>query len=104
MVLFGHRSHRRLQHAVDPRGTFKQIAGLAIGFTIGLLHLSVWLAIVLIGVQAFLFAHEVPRTFVNMILPVGAALVALSAALAAYVMVKFYGVIFLGAAQWRDAS
>jgi formate hydrogenlyase subunit 3/multisubunit Na+/H+ antiporter MnhD subunit len=46
--------------------------------------------------QAFLFAHEVPRTFINMILPLGAALVALSAALAAYVMVKFYGVIFLG--------
>ena len=46
--------------------------------------------------QAFLFAHEVPKTFVNMILPVGAALVALSAALAAYVMVKFFGVIFLG--------
>ncbi len=46
--------------------------------------------------QAFLFAHQVPRTFVNMIVPVGAALVALSAALAAYVMVKFFGVIFLG--------
>lgn len=46
--------------------------------------------------QGFLFAHEVPRTFVNMILPVGAALVALSAALSAYVMVKFFGVIFLG--------
>ncbi|MBS0417792.1 MAG: hydrogenase 4 subunit B [Proteobacteria bacterium] len=46
--------------------------------------------------QAFLFAHEVPRTFVNMILPLGAALVALAAALAAYVMVKFFGVIFLG--------
>ena len=46
--------------------------------------------------QAFLFAHEVPRTFVNMMLPLGAALVALSAALAAYVMVKFFGVIFLG--------
>jgi formate hydrogenlyase subunit 3/multisubunit Na+/H+ antiporter MnhD subunit len=46
--------------------------------------------------QAFLFAHEVPRTFINMILPLGAAVVALAAALAAYVMVKFYGVIFLG--------
>jgi hydrogenase-4 component B len=46
--------------------------------------------------QAFLFAHEVPRTFINMMLPLGAALVALSAALAAYVMVKFFGVIFLG--------
>ena len=30
---------------------------LAIGFTIGLLHLSLWLAIVLIGAQAFLFAQ-----------------------------------------------
>jgi NADH:ubiquinone oxidoreductase subunit 5 (subunit L)/multisubunit Na+/H+ antiporter MnhA subunit len=46
--------------------------------------------------QAFLFAHEVPKSFVSMMLPLGAALVALSAALAAYVMVKFFGVIFLG--------
>jgi putative Mn2+ efflux pump MntP len=30
---------------------------LAIGFTIGLLHLSLWLAVVLIGIQAFLFAQ-----------------------------------------------
>ena len=30
---------------------------LAIGFTIGLLHLLLWLAIVLIGAQAFLFAQ-----------------------------------------------
>ncbi len=30
---------------------------LAIGFTIGLLHLSIWLAVVLIGAQAFLFAQ-----------------------------------------------
>jgi formate hydrogenlyase subunit 3/multisubunit Na+/H+ antiporter MnhD subunit len=46
--------------------------------------------------QAFLFAHQVPHTFVNMLLPMGAALVVLAASLAAYVMVKFYGVIFLG--------
>jgi formate hydrogenlyase subunit 3/multisubunit Na+/H+ antiporter MnhD subunit len=46
--------------------------------------------------QAFLFAHEVPHTFINMLLPLGAAVVALAAALAAYVMVKFFGVIFLG--------
>jgi hypothetical protein len=52
--------------------------------------------------QAFLFAQEVPRTFVNMLLPLGAAVVALAAALAAYVMVKFFGVIFLG--QPREAS
>ena len=46
--------------------------------------------------QAFLSAHEVPRTFVNMLLPLGAAVIALAAALAAYVMVKFFGVVFLG--------
>ncbi|HET7131949.1 MAG TPA: hydrogenase 4 subunit B, partial [Gammaproteobacteria bacterium] len=47
--------------------------------------------------QSFLFADEIPHPFVNMLLPLGAAVVALAAALAAYVMVKFYGVIFLGA-------
>jgi hydrogenase-4 component B len=52
--------------------------------------------------QAFLFTHEVPRSFINMMLPLGAALVALCAALAAYVMVKFFGVIFLG--QPREPS
>ncbi|MGH8171389.1 MAG: hydrogenase 4 subunit B [Steroidobacteraceae bacterium] len=46
--------------------------------------------------QAFLFADRIPRTFVNLAVPMGAAVVALSAALAGYVMVKFYGVIFLG--------
>jgi putative Mn2+ efflux pump MntP len=30
---------------------------LAIGFTIGLLHVSLWLAVILIGLQAFLFAQ-----------------------------------------------
>jgi formate hydrogenlyase subunit 3/multisubunit Na+/H+ antiporter MnhD subunit len=60
--------------------------------------------------QAFLFAHEVPRPFVNMLLPLGAALLVLAAALAAYVMVKFYGVTFLGRpreaglARARDAG
>jgi len=46
--------------------------------------------------QAFLFAHEVPKPFINMLLPMGAALLVLAAALAGYVMVKFFGVIFLG--------
>jgi hydrogenase-4 component B len=60
--------------------------------------------------QAFLFANEVPHSFVNMLLPLGAALVVLAAALAGYVMVKFYGVIFLGKpreaalARARDAG
>ncbi len=52
--------------------------------------------------QSFLFSHEVPRPFVNMLLPLGAAVVALAAALAGYVMVKFFGIIFLG--QPREAS
>jgi len=49
--------------------------------------------------QAFLFAHEVPRAFVNMLLPMGAAVLALAVALSGYVMVKFFGVIFLGQAR-----
>ena len=52
--------------------------------------------------QAFLFAQRIPRTFINMLLPLGAAVIALAAALAGYVMVKFFGVIFLG--QPREAS
>src|SRR5215469_907287 len=46
--------------------------------------------------QSFLFTPELPHQFINMLLPIGAAALALVAALAAYVMVKFYGVIFLG--------
>ena len=46
--------------------------------------------------QSFLFTPELPHAFINMLVPIGAAALALTAALAAYVMVKFYGVIFLG--------
>ncbi len=46
--------------------------------------------------QSFLFTPTIPQTFANMLIPVGAAVLALVAALSAYVMVKFYGVIFLG--------
>jgi formate hydrogenlyase subunit 3/multisubunit Na+/H+ antiporter MnhD subunit len=52
--------------------------------------------------QSFLFTPQIPHVFVNMLIPLGAAALALTAALAAYVMVKFYGVIFLG--QPREAS
>jgi formate hydrogenlyase subunit 3/multisubunit Na+/H+ antiporter MnhD subunit len=52
--------------------------------------------------QALLFSHEVPRPFVNMLLPLGTAIIALAAALAAYVMVKFFGIVFLG--QPREAT
>jgi formate hydrogenlyase subunit 3/multisubunit Na+/H+ antiporter MnhD subunit len=46
--------------------------------------------------QSFLFAPGLPDPFLNMLVPVVAALVALVAALAGYVMVKFFGVVFLG--------
>lgn len=46
--------------------------------------------------QGFLFTPELPDSFLNMLIPVAAALVALIAALASYTMVKFFGVVFLG--------
>lgn len=46
--------------------------------------------------QSFLFTLGLPSTFVNNLVPVVAAGVALVAALGGYVMVKFFGVIFLG--------
>jgi len=46
--------------------------------------------------QAFLFTPSLPRSFINMLVPLAAAALVLAAALGAYVMVKFYGVIFLG--------
>ena len=46
--------------------------------------------------QSFLFAPALPTPLLSMLIPVVAALVALVAALAGYVMVKFFGVIFLG--------
>lgn len=52
--------------------------------------------------QSFLFTPQLPHTFVNMLVPLGAAVLALTVALAAYVMVKFYGVVFLG--QPREPS
>jgi formate hydrogenlyase subunit 3/multisubunit Na+/H+ antiporter MnhD subunit len=52
--------------------------------------------------QSFLLSYKVPHPFINMLLPLGAALLALAAALAGYVMVKFFGVIFLG--QPREST
>jgi formate hydrogenlyase subunit 3/multisubunit Na+/H+ antiporter MnhD subunit len=60
--------------------------------------------------QAFLFTPGLPQGYVNMLVPVAGAAVALAAALSGYVMVKFFGVVFLGqprearAAQARDAG
>ena len=46
--------------------------------------------------QSFLFTLGLKSTFVNNLVPVVAAGVALVAALGGYVMVKFFGVVFLG--------
>jgi NADH:ubiquinone oxidoreductase subunit 5 (subunit L)/multisubunit Na+/H+ antiporter MnhA subunit len=46
--------------------------------------------------QSFLFTPGLPNSFLNMLIPVVAALIALVAALAGYTMVKFYGISFLG--------
>jgi formate hydrogenlyase subunit 3/multisubunit Na+/H+ antiporter MnhD subunit len=46
--------------------------------------------------QAFLLSPALPHSYLNMMIPVAAAALVLAAALAAYVMVKFYGVVFLG--------
>jgi hydrogenase-4 component B len=88
----------------------------------GLIHRMPWVAwLTLVGVlaiaglpplngfvsewlllQSFLLSYEVPHPFINMLLPLGAALIALAAALAGYVMVKFFGVVFLG--QPREST
>jgi formate hydrogenlyase subunit 3/multisubunit Na+/H+ antiporter MnhD subunit len=74
------------------------VAGLALIGTLAIAGLpplngfvSEWLLL-----QSFLFSSQIPHAFINMLVPLGAAALALTAALAAYVMVKFYGVIFLG--------
>ena len=46
--------------------------------------------------QAFLFTPGLPHAYLNMLVPVAAGLIAFTAALSGYVMVKFYGVVFLG--------
>jgi hydrogenase-4 component B len=52
--------------------------------------------------QSFLFTPGLPHPFLNMLIPVVAALIALVGALAGYTMVKFFGVVFLG--QPREAK
>jgi hydrogenase-4 component B len=59
--------------------------------------------------QAFLLTPTLPNSYLNMLVPVATAALALAVALAGYVMVKFYGVVFLGLpreelAEARDAG
>src|SRR5574340_228653 len=46
--------------------------------------------------QSFLFTPGLPHGYVNMLVPVAAAAIAMTAALSGYVMVKFFGIVFLG--------
>jgi len=46
--------------------------------------------------QAFLLTPGLPQSYLNMFIPVATGVIALTVALSAYVMVKFFGVIFLG--------
>jgi hydrogenase-4 component B len=46
--------------------------------------------------QSFLFTPTLPQSFVNMLVPLAAGALVLAVALSAYVMVKFYGIVFLG--------
>ncbi|MDD5174935.1 MAG: hydrogenase 4 subunit B [Sterolibacterium sp.] len=54
--------------------------------------------------QAFLFTPNLPHSYINMLIPVAAAAVALTAALAGYVMVKFFAIVFLGQAREESIS
>jgi formate hydrogenlyase subunit 3/multisubunit Na+/H+ antiporter MnhD subunit len=90
----------------------------------GLIHSMPWVAaLMLVGVlaisgmpplngfvsewlllQAFLLSPGLPNSYIDMLVPVAAAVIALAAALAAYVMVKFYGVIFLGQSRGEASA
>jgi hydrogenase-4 component B len=52
---------------------------------------SEWLLI-----QSFLLTPNLPNSVLNMLIPIVAGVIVLVGAMAAYVMVKFFGVIFLG--------
>ena len=88
----------------------------------GLIHRMPWVAwLALVGViagaglpplsgfvsewlllQGFLFSPGLPHPWLNMLVPVAAALVVLVAALAGFAMVKFHGIVFLG--QMREPA
>jgi formate hydrogenlyase subunit 3/multisubunit Na+/H+ antiporter MnhD subunit len=88
----------------------------------GLIHRMPWVAwLALVGViagaglpplsgfvsewlllQAFLFSPGLPHSWLNMIVPIAAAVVVLVAAIAGFAMVKFHGIIFLG--QMREPA
>ena len=74
------------------------VAGLALIGTLAIAGLpplngfvSEWLLF-----QSFLLSPSLPNSYLNMFIPIGTALLALAVALSSYVMVKFFGIVFLG--------
>ena len=103
-----HRSLGKLGGLIRP---MPWVAGLALIGTLATAGLpplngfaSEWLLF-----QAFLATTSLPNGYLSMLVPVGTAAFALAVALAGYVMVKFFGIVFLGLpreplAQAHDAS
>jgi len=97
-------SHRSLGKLGGLIGPMPWVAWLALAGVIagaGLPPLSGFVSEWLL-LQAFLFSPGLPQSWLNMIVPAAAAAVALTAALAGFALVKFYGIIFLG--QMREPS
>jgi hydrogenase-4 component B len=95
------RSLGRLGGLIHP---MPWVAGAALVGTLSIAGLpplngfvSEWLLL-----QAFLLSPDLPDPYLRMLVPVATAALVLAAAVAAYVMVKFYGIVFLG--QPREPS
>lgn len=80
------------------------VAGLALVGALGIAGLpplngfvSEWMLL-----QAFLLSPALPDSYLRMMVPVATAALVLAAAFAAYVMVKFYGIVFLGQPRETD--
>lgn len=95
------RSLGRLGGLIHP---MPWVAGAALVGTLAIAGLpplngfaSEWLLL-----QAFLLSPDLPDSYLRMLVPVATAALVLAAAFSGYVMVKFYGVVFLG--QPREDS
>ncbi len=82
------------------------VAGVALIGTLSLAGLppfngfvSEWLML-----QAYLLRPDFPQAWLDMTLPLGAAVLALVGALSGYAMVKFYGIVFLGQSRGLDVT
>ncbi|MBI5599451.1 MAG: hydrogenase 4 subunit B [Deltaproteobacteria bacterium] len=97
-----HSTHERNMERMG--GLIHRMPQTAVFFLVGCLSISAlppfngfvseWLLF-----QAFLLSPSFPTPLLNLIIPLGAALVALTAALSARCFVKVFGVVFLG--RWR---